>query len=69
MGLYLLPRDWLIMWALVGACLAVLYQTGSTQQSTPEVFSLNGNQWSVRNAVGNVTNIPAVVPGQIHLDL
>ncbi|XP_065912906.1 beta-mannosidase-like [Dysidea avara] len=57
------------MWALVGAFLAVLCRVGSTQQSSPEVFSLNGNQWSVRNAVGNVTKIPAMVPGQIHMDL
>ena len=48
---------------------AVLCQTGSTQQSSPEIISLNGNQWSVRDSVGNVTKIPAVVPGQIHLDL
>lgn len=57
------------MWILAILAFAFSCQISCAQQSTPVEVSLNGNSWTVRNSVGNVTNIPATVPGQIHMDL
>lgn len=38
-------------------------------QEVPLTIELDGVDWMLRDASGNVTNVGAVVPGQAHLDL
>lgn len=38
-------------------------------QGDQREISLNGDDWTISNSQGNVTNLQATVPGQVHLDL
>ena len=49
---------------------AILFLLGlSCGQEAPLTIDLDGNDWILRDASGNVSNVGAVVPGQAHLDL
>ena len=37
--------------------------------TSPTRVNLTGTDWVIRNDQGNVTNVSATVPGQVHLDL
>lgn len=41
----------------------------SCAQQAPFTFKLDGADWMLRDANGNVTNVAAEVPGQAHVDL
>lgn len=41
----------------------------SCATEVPLTFKIDGVDWMLRDASGNVTNVAAEVPGQAHLDL